>query len=342
MLHQIGQDVLHVVDGEGEAQALGGHAGAGLGILGGDDAHHVAIAVKQGAARVAGVDGAVGLQHVQGGAHRLAVGVGAAGGDQPVQGGDDAVGEGVGQLAQGVADGIDALAHHQLAGIAQGDGGQAGGIDLQHGHVVVLLAAHQLGGVLVAVGEGHLHRHGGVVGRLLNDVVVGDDVAVLGEDKAGAGGRRGGGLAEDVHRGGGDGDAHAGAQVGGIQLLGSHGLAAVAVHHGLDLGVLHRLVNGGGTGAVEVAVQGRAAHARAAAYDGTGQDQSCDALAAALFTGGLPGLDRSAASGDGVAVVTKAAPVSVVLAVIKIEVVHTGQTPLKFLSYFGFPLELWI
>ena len=107
--------------------------------------------------------------------------------------------------------------------------------------------------------------------------------------------------------------------------------------------MLHRLVNGGGAGAVEVAVQSRAAHARAAAHDGTGQNQSGDALAAAaLFMGGLSGLDRSAAGGDGVAVVTKAAPVSVVLAVIKIEVVHTGQTPLKFLSYFGFPLELWI
>ena len=79
-----------------------------------------------------------------------------------------------------------------------------------------------------------------------------------------------------------------------------------------------------------------------AAYDGTGQDQSGNALAAALFMGGLSGLDRSAAGGDGVAVVTKAAPVSVVLAVIKIEVVHTGQTPLKFLSVSGSPLELWI
>ena len=67
--------------------------------------------------------------------------------------------------------------------------------------------------------------------------------------------------------------------------------------------------------------------------------QSLNNIAAILAQAGL---DRSAAGGDGVAVVTKAAPVSVVLAVIKIEVVHTGQTPLKFLSYFGFPLELWI
>ena len=41
----------------------------------------------------------------------------------------------------------------------------------------------------------------GIVDRLLNDVVVGDNIAVLGQYKAGTAGGGGGGLAKDVHRG---------------------------------------------------------------------------------------------------------------------------------------------
>ena len=87
------------------------------------------------------------------------------------------VGESIGQLTQGIADGVDALAYHQLAAVTQGDGLQAGGINFQHGDVVILLAAHQLGGVLGAIGKGDLNADGGVLCGVLNDVVVGDDVA---------------------------------------------------------------------------------------------------------------------------------------------------------------------
>ena len=88
-------------------------------------------------------------------------------------------------------------------------GCRPGGVDLQNGDVVVLLAAHQLGGVLGAVGKGNFNGDGGVVGGVLDHVVVGDDVAVLGEHKARTAGGGGGGLAEDVH-GGVHRDAHAG------------------------------------------------------------------------------------------------------------------------------------
>ena len=60
-------------------------------------------------------------------------------------------------------------------------GGQAGGLHLDDSDVVGLLAAHIGGGILLTVREGHLDGVGPV-----NDVVVGEDVAVLGDDKAGA------------------------------------------------------------------------------------------------------------------------------------------------------------
>ena len=342
MLDQVVDDLLHVVDGEGEAQALGGDAGAGLRILGGDDAHHIAVAVKEGAAGVARVDVAVGLQHVQGGGLFLAGGlVGAAGGDQPVQGGHQAVSEGVGQLAQGVADGVHRLAHHQLVAVAQGDGLQAGGVDLQHRHVIVLLAAHQSGGVLGAVGEGHLNGHGRVVHRILNDVIVGDNVPVLGEHKAGAAGRRGGGLSEDVH-GGIHRDAHAGGQVGRIQLLRGHGLAAVAVGHRVHIhrGPLalidHRVRLG------DLLIGRRAACAGGPAHHHAGQQQGDGPLGepAGTLPGRLgSGTDRARdGSRRGVGVVAEAAAVSVVLTIIKIEFIVCHDQSLLRVKLWGFPV----
>ena len=47
LVGEVGQNVLHIIDGQGEAQALGVDAGGGLGVLGGGDADNVAVAVKQ-------------------------------------------------------------------------------------------------------------------------------------------------------------------------------------------------------------------------------------------------------------------------------------------------------
>ena len=196
-----------------------------MGVLGGGDADDIAIAVKEGASGIARVDGAVGLEDVKGGGVPIL-----PGSDEPVQGGHQAAGEGVSQFPQGVADGVDALPHHQLGAVAQSNGGEAVRLDLQHGHIVVLLAAHQLGVVLVSVGERHLDGDGGVVDGALNDVVVGCNIAVSGEDKSGAGSGGGGGLSEDVHRGV-HRNAHARGQIGGIQLFRGHGLAVVGVQH---------------------------------------------------------------------------------------------------------------
>ncbi len=64
---------------------------------------------------------------------------------------------------------------------AIGDGGQVLGVDLDDGDVALRVAADDFGGELAAVLQGDLHLVGAV-----HDVVVGEDVAVLGDDDAGA------------------------------------------------------------------------------------------------------------------------------------------------------------
>ena len=75
------------------------------------------------------------------------------------------------------------VAHLQLAAVPQRHGLEAGALDFDDGNVVILVAADDGGVVLLAVVERHLD-----VLAAVNDVVVGDDVAVAGEDEAGAGG----------------------------------------------------------------------------------------------------------------------------------------------------------
>ena len=319
VLDQVGDDVLHIVDGDGEAQALHIGAGAGGAVFGGGDADDLPVAVEQGAAGVARVDGAVGLKHV----HRGGV-IAGAGGNEPVQSGDEAVGEGVCQLAQGVADGHHGLAHLQLVGVAQGHGLEPGGLDLQHGHIVVLLAPHQGSGVAAAVVKGDGDAHRAVLHRVLNDVVVGDDVPVGGDDEAGTGGGRRAGIAEDVGHGGGHRDAHAGVHIGGVQLLRGHGLAAGAGHRvrlgGDGLGVL---IDHAGLGREDAGVQGCAAHARSAAHYRAGQDQRRNAPAGSpVLLGPLGGLRPALALvGVGIGVPAEAAPVPVILTIIEIELI---------------------
>src|SRR5699024_686831 len=161
----------NVVNGDGEAQAL--HAGAvgGGGVLGGHDAHHLAVNVEQGAAGVAGVDGGGDLDHVKGGTLHV---------DLAVHAGDNALGHGEGQLTQGVADGKDLIPHLEVSGAAEGDRGQGvlAGIDLQHGQIVVLVSADDFSGVGAAVVEGDFHIRARRAETFADYVVVGDDVAV--------------------------------------------------------------------------------------------------------------------------------------------------------------------
>ena len=205
---------------------------------------------------------------------------------------------------------------------------QAGGIDFQHSNVVILLAAHQLSGVLGAVGKGDLNGDGGILDCVLNHVVVGNDVAVLGQHKAGTAGGGGGGLAEDVHRGV-HGNAHAGGQVGRVELLRSHRLAVIVVDHRLYGGAISLIDHG--SAPAQILIQGCTAHAGAAAHDGTGQHQGYDLLgktSARLLP--VLGSFRIGNRGGGINIFSKASPVAVILAIIKVELVvfHNCFTPL--------------
>ena len=70
---------------------------------------------------------------------------------------DDALAHGECQLAQRVADSQHGVAHVDVGALAQRHGLQAGGVDLQHRHIVVAVAADDGGIVGVAVVQRHLH-----------------------------------------------------------------------------------------------------------------------------------------------------------------------------------------
>ena len=97
VVNEIGDNAHHVINGDGEADALDGRAGiGGAGILGSGDADDLAVHVEQRAAGVTGVDGRVGLQHTDNGI---------VGGDLPVDAADIAHGLRGSQTAKGIADG---------------------------------------------------------------------------------------------------------------------------------------------------------------------------------------------------------------------------------------------
>ena len=103
-------------------RALGGIYGHGEGdadvdllpggvLQGRVDAYYPSLAVQQGAARVAGVHGGIGLEHIPDGAGTTTGREGAAGGT------DDPLSEGPFQ-GKGVADGQDGIARADSAGVA--------------------------------------------------------------------------------------------------------------------------------------------------------------------------------------------------------------------------------
>ena len=170
------------VGGHGEADALRAH---GLGVDGGVHADHLAGEVDQGAARVAGIDGGVGLDE----ALEL---LGEAGGvtivgEPAVLGGDDAGRDGL-REAEGAADGEHPVAHLRAVGVAEFDGGEGGlGVDLDDGDIGFDVDANDGGGVALHAGEAVFGLAGeldvDLVG-LVDDMVVGDDVAARVDDEA--------------------------------------------------------------------------------------------------------------------------------------------------------------
>jgi hypothetical protein len=96
-------------------------------------------------------------------------------------GADDAAGHGAAQ-AEGIADGVDLLAHGELSGVGQSNRLEVGRVDLQQGKIVNPVSAHHLGRIAVLVAEHHLDAAVGA----LDDMVVGEHMAGLVEDEAGA------------------------------------------------------------------------------------------------------------------------------------------------------------
>src|SRR5690606_10667264 len=100
-------------------------------INGGVDTHQVAIHVHQGSARVAGVDGRIGLDEVFKSVNAQLT---------AAQGADDATGDGL-PNAERVADGQNTVPHGQCVGVAQHDHGQFVEFDLENGQVGVGVGA---------------------------------------------------------------------------------------------------------------------------------------------------------------------------------------------------------
>ena len=138
------------------------------------DADDVAAGVEQRAARVARVDGGVGLDEVR---QRLVV----VGRDRAALGRHDAARDRVRVRAERAADGDDELADLERVRVADRGGRQAGGVDLDDGEVGQRVDAVDRAGQDAAVLELDVELL-----AALDDVVVGEDPAVAVEDDAGA------------------------------------------------------------------------------------------------------------------------------------------------------------
>ena len=165
---EISQHRFGRVDGDGKADA-----GALLRAVGGDhgvDADDLAARVEQRTAGVAGVDSRVGLDSVFDQRALRA--------SDRADGADDAPRHGAAE-AEGIADGVDLLAHRESAGISQRDRLEVGRVNLQQGQVMHLVSAHHLGLVAALVAQHHLDAAIGA----LDNVEVGEHVAGLVEDE---------------------------------------------------------------------------------------------------------------------------------------------------------------
>ena len=139
------------------------------------DANHLAARVEKRAARVARVDGHVGLDE----------GHGAVVGQRAALGADDAGGHGVFK-AKGRADGQHPLAGLEVAAVTQGDHWQVFGLNLEHGHVGLGVGAQHLGPKFAPVGQ----LDGDFLG-VLDHMGVGQNDAVGANDEARALGAHG-------------------------------------------------------------------------------------------------------------------------------------------------------
>ena len=135
--------------------------------------YHFAERVGERPARIAGIDGGVGLDHVE-----VEPGLVAAGEDVAAGRAHDAHGDrrlGVSEeVCVGIAERHDPLADHEVGAAAGNDRSQSLAIDLEYRDVGDRIFAEHLGRQVAAVRERHHHLFG-----------VGDDVLVGEDDSAG-------------------------------------------------------------------------------------------------------------------------------------------------------------
>ena len=190
MLHQVIQDGQRRIDGNGEPDALV----ALLHQLAGGDPHHLPVGIDERAAAVAGVDGRIGLNTNHG--------IAQLGGDGALHRRNISYRLGGSQRQPaGVADGHHHFAYLQLIAVAEGRRDQSllrQGNHPQQRQIALVIGAHQLGVIAVAVLQHHL-----VIVKAAYHVGVGDDIPVFRKDDAAAlcGGAVA--VADDAHHRGG-------------------------------------------------------------------------------------------------------------------------------------------
>ena len=161
----------HFVNGGGRDREADADAAAG-----GREDHRIhsddlSAQVERRPAGIAAVDGSVDLDEVR---IRTITHI-------ATDGGDDARGHRIGQ-AERIADGHHPVAHPKLAVVAEFDGGKRlVAFHLDERHIGGGVSADQLGIELAAIRQLH-----GNLGTVIDDVVVGDDVARLVDDEAGS------------------------------------------------------------------------------------------------------------------------------------------------------------
>ena len=130
------------------------------------DAHHLTAHIDQWPARIAGVDGHIGLDEGQIVARVALLGTDNAGRDRVVQ-------------TKGRADGHDPFAHFEAVDVADFDHGQTSGLDLDHGHIAAFVHAHNAGLELALIGQSHQH-----LVSTVHHMGIGHDEAIGGQDEA--------------------------------------------------------------------------------------------------------------------------------------------------------------
>src|SRR6185312_7998460 len=169
--HKVIDDGFGGVNRNGKTDS-GALIGATIGDDHGVDTDDFSLVVEERAAGVSGVDGGVGLNgFVNFRAVRLLDGA-----DGTYDSGSESAGE-----AEGIANGINLLANVNDFRIAERCGNKVRGLDLNDSEIVRRIGADDFRVVLFAIVQGDFK-----CARVLNNVVVGKDVAFFIDDEAGA------------------------------------------------------------------------------------------------------------------------------------------------------------